>query len=164
MTDTLSLMAADLDEMKTDLDTVQTYIGTIDASLVSLVAEATNIVALRNDGTLGEGVFGKTASQVSDTTPVEVLAAPGAGFKYRLRRILFHNSTSAEYPDIVIEDDVPTVLFIAAPGSQADAQPNFDTGWMVIPIDTAENVAINARATGGSGDTDVMIWAEKVAV
>lgn len=150
MTDTLSLMAADLDEMKTDLDTVRTHLE--------------SILALENDGALGTAVYGVNASDITTTTPVEVLPAAGAGFKYRIRRIKITNKTAAETAVITVQDDgVPAVLYVGVAGDPAVSMPE-DTGWMKMPIETLENVAVDGVAGTTTGDTRVMIWADKVAV
>lgn len=145
MTDTLSYIKDDIDTMKTRLANDAAYRETG-------VRSTSDSVSLGYNTTLIDG-----------TTLRDILAAPGAGYHWEIRRIMVVNGTTAETPIIVVQDEVPTELFRAAPGSQIDGQPAFDTGWMQAPIVAATNDKIQGKATTATGDTTVYVWAEKVA-
>ena len=113
-------------------------------------------------GVQGEAAYGASAV-ITTTTDVTVLAAAGAGYKYLIRRMMVINITTAEKAVIEIHDSADAILGYMEARDPA-VNPCHDTGWLEIPIETAANVAVEANALTTTGDTYVMIWADKVKI
>lgn len=102
------------------------------------------------------GVSGANGTDITDTTPQEILAAAAAGKRFRITQIVAHNRTAAQAPVIIIEDGSAVELYRFQLGAGGDA----DARLVVNPqppilVATAESVA--AQAPGSVGDTVVTL-------
>lgn len=119
----------------------------------------------QRDSVKGVAVYGFNSTDIDGTTAREILAAPGAGYKYLIRRIRIVNKTNAQTAVITVQDDAgtPVVLYTGVAHDPATAVPVDDSGWLDAAIETDENVAVDGVAATATGDTIVHVWAEKVA-
>lgn len=99
-------------------------------------------------------VSGFTASDITTTTAVPVIAAPGAGKALYISKVIVQNKTVAEEALITIQDDgstekeIATVLVSTAAGNGGHAVFDF-----VPPIKLQTNQALDGIAASALGDT-----------
>ena len=98
----------------------------------------------------GTPTRGANASDITGTTPVEIIAAPGAGYKLVITDATIVNKTAAETPLLKLQDDAgtPVVKFQYL----MRAGPATDVVKFNPPIELDENVALDGVATTATGD------------
>jgi hypothetical protein len=102
------------------------------------------------------GVSGANGTDITDTTPREILAAPASGKRFRITQIVAHNRTAAEVPIIIIEDGSAVELyrFNLGAGGAADSRVIVD---LHPPILVAVDESVAGQATTATGDTVVTL-------
>lgn len=95
---------------------------------------------------------GINATAITSSTPVTILAAPGAGKCYYITSITYAQPTAAETALLTVQDEDDVAIHKASLGASDRAVYYFDP-----PLKTTTNKIIEGEATSGNGDSFITI-------
>lgn len=96
--------------------------------------------------------YGTNAAAITSSTPVTILAAPGAGKCYYIKSVHFAQPTAGEVALLTVQDEDDVLICRASLGASDQHDLYFDP-----PIKTTTNKIIEGEATSGNGDSWITI-------
>jgi hypothetical protein len=100
-------------------------------------------------------------------SPQTISAAPGAGMRHVVRKVIFTNLTDAEDAVLQLQDDTGTPIILAGPFFVGD--PVTSEGHLEVefdpPLPNTVNKKLNVACVGNVGDSHAHVqgWIETVA-